>query len=123
MTRFEREISGQLGEFWKNRAEKEVADAVRKATEDATVDENGVIRWNSNWNCIPDDFCEKLEYAGFKFNREATREARAFEVNVFLEGYRKNYKGPSEEELSEMRSVFGEGSVVINVATGKQIQL
>lgn len=123
MTRFGREISGQLGEFWKNNAEKEVANAVRKATEGATVDENGVIRWNSNGSCIPDVFCEKLEYAGFKFSREATAEARAEETRKFIEEYRKNQGEPTEEELAEMRAAFPAGSRVVDVISGRVVQL
>lgn len=123
MTRFEKEISGALGEFWMKNAKKEVDKAVEKASTDATVDENGVIRWNSNGRCIPDDFCEKLEYAGFKFSREATREARDEETRKFIEEYRKNQSEPTEDELAEMRATFGPGAVVVDVISGREIQL
>ena len=36
MTRFEREISGSLGEFWKKNAEEEVRKAVAQADTQAT---------------------------------------------------------------------------------------
>lgn len=80
MTRFEMEISGRLGEFWKKRAIEEVNNALKKADEDATIEADGAIRWNSNGNYIPDDFCEKLEYAGYNFSREATRAKRKFRL-------------------------------------------
>ena len=38
MTRFEREINGSLGGFWKRNAEEEVKKAVAQADEKATVD-------------------------------------------------------------------------------------
>ena len=72
MTRFEREISGSLGEFWKKNAEEEVRKAVAQAETQATVDADGAIRWESNGRYLMDDFCEKLEYAGYAFDREAT---------------------------------------------------
>ena len=63
MTRFRKEITGQLGAFWQQNAEKEVQAAVESATKDATVDENGAIAWKSNGSYLMDDFCEKLEMA------------------------------------------------------------
>ena len=71
MTRFEREISGSLGEFWKKNAEEEVRKAVAQADTQATADADGAIKWNSNGRYLMDDFCEKLEYAGYAFDREA----------------------------------------------------
>ena len=44
MTRFEREISGSLGEFWKKNAEEEVRKAVAQADEKATVEADGAIK-------------------------------------------------------------------------------
>lgn len=123
MTRFEQEISGALGQWWKDHAEKEVAEAVAKADASAFVEANGAIKWLSNNHYIPDDFCEKLEYAGYNFSREATREARAFEQDEFLRHYRERYTGPSEEELAELRAVHGAGTVIVNVVTGQKIQL
>lgn len=123
MTRFEQEISGALGEYWVNSAKKEVERAVAKASTDATVDENGVIRWNSNGNCIPDDFCEKLEYAGFQFSREATREAREIEDKEFIEQYKAMKHEPTEEELAEMRATFGAGTKVVDILSGREYQL
>lgn len=123
MTRFEKEITGQLGAYWQQSAEKEVKAAVEEAAKDATVDENGAIAWKCNGNYIPDDFCEKLEYAGFPFSREATSIAREAQVAAELAEYRKNYRGPSAEEMREMRRAFGAGTTVVNVITGDRIQL
>ena len=57
MTRFQREISGELGAYWQKAAIEESENAVAKANRDAVVEENGAIRWISNGKYIPDDFC------------------------------------------------------------------
>ena len=44
MTRFEREISGSLGAFWKKNAEEEVRKAVAQADTQATVEADGAIK-------------------------------------------------------------------------------
>lgn len=123
MTRFEKEISGLLGDYWKKHAEDEVVKCVAEAEAEAEVDENGVIRWKSNGECLPSDYCEKLEYAGYDFNREATKIASDKDAEEFFAEYRKNYKGPSDEEKAEMRAAFSLDTKVIDVITGKEINL
>lgn len=123
MTRFEREISGQLGEYWKKDAEKEVQKAVAMADSDATVDENGAISWKSNGSYLMDDLCEKLEYAGYPFSREATKNARQLQVAKELDEYRKNWTEPSAEEKERMRAEFGTGTTVVDVLAGRRIKL
>ena len=123
MTRFEREITGQLGEYWQKDAEKEVQRAVAEADRNAIVDENGAIKWKSNGSYLMDDFCEKLEYAGYPFSREATKNARDIQVHRELNEYRKNQKAPSPEELEAMRAAFGEGTTIVDVLSGRTIQL
>ena len=123
MTRFEREISGSLGAFWKKNAEEEVRKAVAQADAQATIDADGAIRWNSNGRYLMDDFCEKLEYAGYAFSREATAAKRDAQNAESLAEYRRNDKGFSREELAEARAAFGEGTTVVNVLTGKKTKL
>ena len=123
MTRFEQEISGNLGAFWKKNAKEEVKRAVEMATTEATVEEDGAIRWNRSGNYIPDDFCEKLEYAGFTFSREATRAAREAQDAESLAAYRKNHKGFTAEEIAEARAAFGKGETIVNILTGEKITL
>jgi len=65
MTRFQMEISGKLGEWWRNNAEKEVINAIEYASENAFVEGDGAILWKSSYNYLPDDYCEKLEYGGY----------------------------------------------------------
>ena len=123
MTRFQQEITGELGQWWKNHAEKEVERAIREADELAIVDSNGAIRWKNNGSYLMDDFCEMLEYAGYQFSRKATAEARNIQVKKCLKDYRMNYNGTSAEELLEMRSAFGAGETVVDVITGDVITL
>ena len=123
MTRFQKEITGQLGPFWKQNAENEVRAAVEHAASAATVDENGAISWKSNGRYLPDDYCEKLEYTGYPFSREATAAARQTQVAKELAEYRRNYREPSAAERDEMRATFGEGATVIDVLAGVMIQL
>lgn len=123
MTRFEKEISGQLGEFWMKHAKEEVERLVEQAKTNATVEEDGAIRWNSSGNYIPDDCCEKLEYARFEFSREATRVKREKQTEEFITRYKAMEKEPSAEEIAEMRATFGPGTVVENILTGRRIQL
>lgn len=123
MTRFEREINGSLGDFWKRNAEEEVKKAVAQADEKATVEADGAIRWNSNGRYLMDDFCEKLEYAGYPFSRESTARKRDAQNKESLMEYRRNDKGLSGEELAQARAAFGEGTVVVNVLTGRKTRI
>ena len=80
MTRFEREINGMLGDYWKADAEKRVAKVSNEyESGEITVDENGVAR-NCIGRILMDDLAEVLEYANCCewFSREATAIARGF---------------------------------------------
>ena len=123
MTRFEREISGSLGAFWKKNAEEELKKAVAQAETQATVEADGAIRWNSNGRYLMDDFCEKLEYAGYAFSREATAEKREAQNAESLAEYCRNDKGLTGEALAEARAAFGEGTTVVNILTGERTKL
>ena len=123
MTRFERELSGELGSFFQKDAEKELARV--KADLEAgkiTIDGNGVAR-NCIGRVLMDDMLEKVLHITDKASAEATRAARQAENEAFLEEYRKNYEGPTEEEKAEMRAAFGEGETVVDIITGQRIAL
>ena len=123
MTRFEKELSGALGAYWKKEAEKELA-RVEKDLEEGriTIDENGIAR-----NCIArilhDDMLEKVAMVSDKVNVEATRDARDEETAKVIEAYRASCTGPREEEMFEMRAAFGTGTTVVDIFTGKKIKL
>ena len=123
MTRFEQELSGALGAYWKQDAERRLAQV--KADLEAgriTIDEAGVAR-NCIGRVLMDDQMELLIWVTDRANAEATHAAREAEVEAELAEYRAKYKGPSDEELAEMRAAFGPGTTVVNVITGKKIKL
>lgn len=122
-TRFQRELSGDLGAFWQRQAETELAKV--KADLDSgeiTIDEAGVAR-NCIGRALMDDLLEKLLLVTNKADSAATRAAREAEVQADLESYRANRKATSAEELAEMRAAFGEGATVVDALTGEEIQL
>lgn len=123
MTRFEWELSGSLGDYWKRHAEDELAKVkVDLNHGEITIDEDGVAR-NRIGRVLMADMLEKLLMVTDKADREATRAARSAEIARELAEYRANYKGPSAEELVEMCAAFGEGTSVVNVITGDEYDL
>ena len=124
MTRFERELSGALGAFWKKNAEQEIARMQQRIDNDEIrTNINGGAFWNSNGNYLPADCAEILSHTDFAFSLEETNRARKAQNEAFLENYRRNYKGPGEEEKAEMRAAFGTGTTVVNVITGQRTRL
>ena len=123
MTRFERELSGALGAYWKNSAEKELEE-IRKdfAEGKITIDEDGVAR-NCIGRVLMSDMLEKLTYVTDEVDEEATKAARDEEVTRSLAEYRRTAKPASEEEINEMRAAFGEGQTIVNILTGERITL
>ncbi len=126
MTRFERELSGALGAYWKSSAEKEIRKMEeRQMNGEIFFGADGVVRWTSNNRVMPKDCREILSHTAYRdfFSEEASRAAEDAEIAASLESYRKNYTGPSEEEKAEMRAAFGTGSTVVDVITGERIRL
>ncbi len=118
MTRFQRELHGDLGTFWQQQAEAELAKVKADLDSGAiTIDEAGVAR-NCIGRVLMDDLLEKLVLVTDKADSAATRAAREAEVEAALESYRANRRAPSAEKLAEMRAAFGEGATVVNVLTG-----
>jgi len=88
---------------------------------DETNDATGpVVRWNSNDQVPFNDMLEEFQKAGLVDSLVVanSNEARAQETRKFLENYRANYRGPSDEEKLEARAEFGAGTRVYNVITG-----
>ena len=123
MTRFAREWNGELGAFWQKHAHEE-AERLMSQRDNIEVEEDGAAKWISSGNYLPADVVEKLTFAGADFfSAEATAAKREAQTAAFLDSYRRNYKGPSEEEKAEMRAAFGEGATVVTVITGKKTRL
>ena len=123
MTRFEKELSGALGAYWKQSAEKEL-ERVREELEQGliTIDGSGVAR-NRIGRVLMSDMLEKLTYITDAVDAEATTKAREEETAKALEEYRKNRGPATEEELEEMRAAFGRGKTVVNIITGQKYHL
>ena len=121
MTRFEQEISGSLGAFWKAHAEKELDDIRQElATGRITIDAYGVAR-NCIGRVLMGDMAELVAYVAKDIDRNATAAAREIEVEESLAAYRANWKGYSAEEMNEMRAAFGPGTTVVNFLTGATV--
>lgn len=126
MTRFQRELSGELGAYWKRQAEQELERVRRElGSGEITIDENGVAR-NCIGRVVMDDLLEKLEMVS-DVSAAATQAAREAEDAAFLAEYRARRSTPGPEELAEtlaeMRAAFGAGAEVVNVLTGEKIKL
>ena len=123
MTRFEKELSGALGAYWKKEAEKELAK-VKEDLENGniTIDEQGIAR-NCIGRVLQNDMMEKVAMVSDKVNIEATRAARDEETAKVIEAYRASCTGPREEEMFEMRAAYGKGTTVVDIFTGKKIKL
>lgn len=123
MTRFEKELNGLLGEYWKKEAQKELANIKKDLDEGKiTIDEYGVAR-NCAGRALQNDMLEKLAMVAGKVSVEATRKACQEESLNAMEAYRASYTGPSEEDLFEMRAAYGKGTTVVDVIAGKKIRL
>ena len=123
MTRFEKELSGALGAYWKASAEKELAQV--KADLEAgkiTIDEQGVAR-NCIGRVLMNDMLEKLAMVTAKVSVENTQAARETENRKTIEAYRKADHKPTGEELWEMQAAFGRGTTVVDVITGRKTRL
>lgn len=126
MTRFERELNGSLGVYWVENAKKEIRKMEeRQINGEIFFGADGVVRWTSNNRVMPKDCREILSHTAYRdlFSEDASRAAEEAETAAFLESYRKNYKGPSEEEKAEMRAAFGTGITVCDIITGERIRL
>lgn len=123
MTRFMRELSGSLGCYWKEQAEKEL-DSVREELNSGriTIDENGVAR-NCIGRVLMADMLEKVVLVTDKVDPTATSLAREAEVAEKLKNYRANKHSHSPEDLAEMRAAFGPGATVVDVLTDERIRL
>lgn len=117
-SRFQKELSGQLGKYWKEAAENELI-RVDEMIENGkiTIDSKGVAR-NEIGRVLMSDMLEKVEIVNDDVDVKATESARLEEVHNFCAEYRRNYTVPTEEELAEARASFKPGTKVVNILTG-----
>lgn len=125
MTRFDRELRGEYGEFWKKKAIQylhKIEEEVFKG--EITIDKQGVAR-NCIGRVVVDEVANALDYIiqDGSFRWDKTIEARNKENEEFLKEYASRETHYSDEEMAEMKAVFGEGTKVVNILTGREIQL
>lgn len=84
-----------------------------------------VLRWSSNGRCPMDDMLAAWVVLGVITIGQAQETSRAQheEARAFLAAYRNEAPEPGAEQLHEMRSAFGPGATVVNVATGRRYQV
>ena len=120
-SRFEQELSGALGAFWKKHAEEEIAKMQKRVDNDEIrTNIGGGAFWLSNGRYLPEDAAEVLAHTDFTFSMEETNRARKEQDKAFFERY--THKA-TEEERMEMRAAFGAGTTVVNVITGERIRV
>ncbi|WP_300751977.1 hypothetical protein [uncultured Oscillibacter sp.] len=123
VTRFQRELRGDLGAFWQRHAQGELEKVKADLDSGAiTIDGAGVAR-NCIGRVLMDDLLEMVEMVTDKADGAATRAAREIEVAEALAAYRAAWRPPSGEQLAEIRAAFGEGATVVDVLTGEKIRL
>ena len=78
------------------------------------------VRWNSNRQVPPRECVAEIQRNGWIGRLEVDNSdfARDTELEEVLVEYRATYRGPSEEQLAEMRAEFGAGTEIVNVLTG-----
>ena len=125
MTRFEQELSGALGAYWKKNAEQEIEKMSQRALDgEIFFGADGVCRWKSNNHILPADCREKLAYTPYRnlFDEQACKEADEAETAEAIAAYRRNHR-TTEEERMEMQAAFGKGTTVVDIFTGERIAL
>ena len=120
MTRFEMELSGKLGDYWKRNAEKRIADMQKMADNgEILLDGNCAAYWEQSGHYLPSDCVEVLSHCVFFFDTEATLKAKQKEDAKFFEEYRNTRHELSWETQMEMRNAFGEGTKVVDIFSGE----
>ena len=126
MTRFEANLQGRFGEFWKQDAQRQIKDMqVRADAGEILTDAEGGAYWKRSGNYIPADCAEMLSYTTFDFSMEATQAGREKQTAESIARYRKQQANRriSAEERAEMQAAFGKGATVVDIITGQTIRL
>ena len=110
MTRFELELSGVLGNFWKQHAECESAKPGGESRErDPHHDRRSSILGEQR--TVPAQRClRETGQHGFSFQRGRDQQGEENQQERFLKNYQHE---TTEEEKTEMRAAFGAGTTVV----------
>lgn len=126
MSRFEEELQGLRGDFWRRNAEAEIEKMSQRALDgEIFFGADGVCRWKSNNRILPTDCREKLAHTPYRdlFDEEACKAADEKETAEAIEAYRRNRKVLTFEERMEMQAAFGKGTTVVDCISGERITL
>ena len=128
MTRFEQELSGSLGVFWKRHAEQEIARLEAEYKNGGMKIQDGIASWAPKGTILPKDCIEKAMHSGILkdlIDAEACAAARDEQTSRILEDYRRKKKAffGSKIEEAECRAAFGAGTTVVDCITGEKIRL
>jgi hypothetical protein len=104
------------------------AESMVRHAQDGTlaIGGDGVGRWTTNGQAIPADCAALLTGLGLApgLDLAATETARDAETRAAIQRYRDNQPAePSAEERYEMLAAFGPGVTVVDVITGRRVQL
>ena len=124
MTRFMRELNGELGDFWRRHAEEEL-EKVRTDFESGkiTIGEDGVAR-NCIGRVLMDDTLEKLTLITDQVDEQATRRARQREVIKSFRAYKRRHKTTEvEKEELDFSEEYVKLLMVVDIITGEKIRL
>ena len=126
MTRFEMEITGKCGEFWKKEAMKKL-DSIREdyAKGEIIYEDDNAVKWATNGSYLPAECVEHMVFAGLPVNVEATAKKRKAQISRDIKAYIKAMENSpaDDEERYEMEAAFGKGTTVVNVLTGRTTRL
>ena len=127
MTRFEQELSGSLGVFWKRHAEQEIARLEAEYKNGGMRIQDGIASWAPKGTILPKECIEKAMHSGILkalIDTEACTAARDEQTSRILEDYRRKkgtFFGSGSEE-AECRAAFGAGTTVVDCITGEKIR-
>jgi hypothetical protein len=102
------------------------AEYIAGAAAEVAVSAGGVATWTTNGRPLPDDAAALLVDLGLAegVDLAATKAASDQAAREAIAAYAAAQPAqPSEEERAEMRAAFGPGATVVDVLTGREVQL
>lgn len=127
--RFQNELKGIRGgrhfDWLERDTKQELEKRQNEINEGSVYFVDGVAYWKSNNRTVPNDIVVQFLMITDAIDIDKHETAHDIEVTESIREYKEQMKNyvPSEEELYEMRSAFGDGTEVVDVITGKVIKL
>lgn len=126
---FQNELKGIRGgrhfDWLERDTQKELEKRQNEINEGRVYFVDGVAYWQSSNRTVPNDIVVQFLMLTDAIDIDKHETAHDNEVTESIREYKEQMKNyvPSEEELFEMRSAFGEGTEVVDVITGKVTKL